>query len=159
MVSGQSSFGGAWPRSIKRRFLPASVAAALVLSSLLALCEAAEPAASLNIGRSAGRVQSGEASVYVRKFHGRKMVNGERFDSRSNSAAHRTLPLGTRLRVTNLENGRSAAVTIEDRGPYVRGRIIDVSPRTAEALGMQWQGVVAVEIVSLGSSRPSSGRG
>ena len=74
------------------------------------------------------------------------LANGERFDRNSNSAAHRTLPLGTRALVTNLETGRSEVVEIEDRGPHVRGRIIDVSPRTAERLGMREDGTAQVEV-------------
>jgi rare lipoprotein A len=64
----------------------------------------------------------------------------------SNMAAHRTLPFGTRARVTNLENGRSATVRVEDRGPFVGGRIIDVSPRTAERLGMREAGTAEVRV-------------
>ena len=95
----------------------------------------------------AARPQRGRASYYGRQFNGRRMANGRRFDPRSNSAANRTLPLGTRARVTNLENGRTRTVTIEDRGPHVPGRILDVSPRTAEELGMRDRGVAPVEVV------------
>jgi rare lipoprotein A len=93
--------------------------------------------------------QRGEASYYAPGFHGRRMANGERFDRNSNSAAHRTLPLGTRARVTNLETGRTEIVEIEDRGPHARGRIIDVSPRTAERLGMREEGTARVEVQPL----------
>jgi rare lipoprotein A len=75
------------------------------------------------------------------------MASGRRFDPRSDSAANRTLPLGTRARVTNLENGRTGTVTVEDRGPHVPGRILDVSPRTAQELGMRERGVAPVEVV------------
>jgi rare lipoprotein A len=95
---------------------------------------------------AAAQAQRGEASYYAPGLHGRRMANGERFDRNSNSAAHRTLPLGTRARVTNLETGRSEVVEIEDRGPHVRGRIIDVSPRTAERLGMREEGTARVEV-------------
>lgn len=95
------------------------------------------------------RTQRGEASYYGRRFHGRQMANGERFDPQSNSAAHRTLPLGTVARVTNLENGKSAVVEVEDRGPYARGRIIDVSPRTAERLDMKEEGTARVAVTPL----------
>jgi len=77
------------------------------------------------------------------------MANGERFDVNSNSAASRTLPLGTTARVTNLENGRTATVEIEDRGPRPRGRILDVSPRTADALAMRRDGTARVEIAPI----------
>jgi rare lipoprotein A len=95
------------------------------------------------------RSQQGRASYYADRFHGRKMANGERFDRNSNSAAHRSLPLGTVARVTNLENGRSTVVEIDDRGPYIRGRIIDLSPRTAERLAMKHQGTAPVAVTPL----------
>lgn len=92
------------------------------------------------------RSQRGTASYYAPKFNGRRMANGRRFDARSNSAAHRTLPLGTTAQVTNLENGRTATVKVEDRGPYARGRVIDLSPKTAQDLGMRDQGTAPVEV-------------
>jgi rare lipoprotein A len=91
------------------------------------------------------------------------MANGERFSNRSNSAASRTLPLGTTARVKNLETGRTASVKVEDRGPYARGRILDVSPRTAQELGMVREGTAPVEIAPVevpqrdGSTRPGTG--
>jgi rare lipoprotein A len=91
--------------------------------------------------------QRGLASYYhPHRFTGRTMANGERFDPRSNSAAHRTLPLGTEAMVTNLNTGESRRVVIDDRGPHIRGRIIDVSPRIAEELGMRGAGLARVEI-------------
>lgn len=91
--------------------------------------------------------QVGKASIYARRFAGRKMANGERMDPRSDNAASKTLPLGTRARVTNLDTGRSALVTIEDRGPYVRGRIVDLSPATAEQIGLTLkEGLARVEV-------------
>lgn len=89
----------------------------------------------------------GQASFYANHFHGKRMANGKRFRRNSDSAASRTLPLGTRARVKNLENGRTAMVTIEDRGPFKRGRVIDLSPSTATKLGMREQGVAMVEVV------------
>jgi rare lipoprotein A len=93
------------------------------------------------------------ASYYADFFAGRKMANGEPMRPQSNNAASRTLPLGTTAIVTNLENGRSAEVEIKDRGPYVVGRIIDVSPGTARELGMLEDGVVRVEVVPLSVPR------
>lgn len=94
--------------------------------------------------------QVGKASIYARKFAGRRMANGARMDPRGANAASKTLPLGTTARVTNLENGRSAVVTIEDRGPHVRGRIIDLSPATAQQIGLtREQGVAPVEVAAL----------
>lgn len=95
----------------------------------------------------AAKPHRGQASYYGPQFAGRQMANGERFDPRSNSAAHRTLPFGTVAQVTNLRNGRTETVVIEDRGPYVRGRVIDVSPSTAARLGMREEGVVPVQVV------------
>lgn len=114
---------------------------------------------------TSGRVQRGEASYYHPKLEGRPMANGEPFDARSNSAASRTLPLGTTARVTNMETGRSATIEVEDRGPYARGRILDVSPRTAEELGMKRDGTARVEIAPIevpqrdGGTRPGAGVG
>ena len=77
--------------------------------------------------------QSGIASVYG--YDGQKTASGERASSRGMTAAHRTLPFGTRVRVTNTRNGRSVVVRINDRGPFVRGRVIDLTPAAASALG------------------------
>ena len=96
-----------------------------------------------------GKKRLGNASHYHRKFDGRKMADGTRFASNAANAASKTLPLGTIAKVTNRANGRSAIVVIKDRGPYVDGRIIDVSPKTADDLGMREQGVVPVEVVPI----------
>ena len=77
--------------------------------------------------------QSGIASVYA--YSGEKTANGERAKPSGFTAAHRTLPFGTRVRVTNKNNGRSVTVRINDRGPFVRGRVIDLTPAAAHALG------------------------
>jgi rare lipoprotein A len=92
------------------------------------------------------QVQRGRASYYGAKLNGRRMANGARFNPNSNVAAHRTLPLGTRAQVTNLENGRTAMVQVADRGPYVGGRVIDLTPSTAAQLGMKEQGTAPVEV-------------
>jgi len=96
--------------------------------------------------------QVGLASWYGGKFHGRRTASGEVFDQNGPTAAHRTLPFGTHVRVINLENGRATVLRITDRGPFVRGRIIDVSRRAAEVLGFRNQGVtrVGIQIVQLG---------
>ncbi len=88
----------------------------------------------------------GFASFYAPEFHGRSTASGERYDSEGLSAAHRTLPFGTRVRVTNLKNGRSVVVTITDRGPFRRGRIVDVSRRAARDLGFLRAGVARVRL-------------
>ena len=111
-----------------------------------------------------GRVQRGRASYFGPGFDGRRMASGRRFDPRSDAAASKTLPLGTTARVTNLRNGRSARVRVEDRGPRAAtGRIADVSPKMAEELGMRRQGVAPVEVAPIavpqpdGSVRPGTG--
>jgi rare lipoprotein A len=94
-----------------------------------------------------GRKRVGVASVYARRFTGRKMADGTRMDPHDDNAASKTLPLGTEAKVTNLETGRSANVTIQDRGPYVKGRIVDLSPATAEQIGITpKEGVAKVEV-------------
>ncbi len=96
-----------------------------------------------------GKKKKGKASYYSRRFNGKRMADGTPMKPQSNNAASRTLPLGTTARVTNLENGKSAVVEIRDRGPYVRGRTIDVTPRTAEELGFKKQGVAPVEVAPI----------
>jgi rare lipoprotein A len=115
-------------------FLLAGVAAACI--SIIAAVANAAPSASQ---------QEGLASVYAKHFNGRNTASGERYDSRALTAAHRTLPLGTEIRVTNLENGKSVRVRINDRGPHVRGRIVDLSSSAAAALGFS-TGVARVRI-------------
>ena len=90
--------------------------------------------------------QQGEASWYGKQHHGRKTASGARFDQRGMTAAHPTLPLGTKATVTNLETGKSAEVTINDRGPYVKGRDIDVSKAAAEKIGFGKDGAAPVKI-------------
>lgn len=96
--------------------------------------------------------ETGIASWYGPQFHGRYTANGEVFDMYDLTAAHRTLPLPSRVRVTNLENGRSLIVRVNDRGPFARGRIIDLSRRAAQLLGFERRGTarVRVQIVSDG---------
>jgi len=83
------------------------------------------------------------------------MANGKRMDPRDDNAASKTLPLGTTAKVTNLETGRSAVVTIEDRGPYVKGRIVDLSPATAQSIGITPQnGLADVEVTPIAVPQP-----
>ena len=99
--------------------------------------------------------QKGLASVYSDHLNGKKTASGERYDSSGLTAAHRTLPLGAEIRVTNLANGRSVQVRINDRGPHVQGRIVDLSSRAAAALGMR-TGVARVRLEIL--SQPAEVR-
>jgi len=92
------------------------------------------------------RAQVGIASWYGGRHQGRLTASGEVFDENLLTAAHRTLPLHTRARVTNLENGCSVIVRVNDRGPYVQGRVIDLSARAAEALHMTQKGLALVRI-------------
>jgi rare lipoprotein A len=142
--------------SIKRSCLLASVALASGLafaadsvgtSPHAAPAKATRPAAT---SPAVPKRQVGKASFYADRFAGRKMANGKRMDPNDDNAASRTLPLGTKARVTNLDTGRSAIVTIEDRGPYVDGRIVDLSPATAQKIGLEKkQGLAPVEVVPL----------
>jgi rare lipoprotein A len=93
-----------------------------------------------------GPVILGNASWYGGAFHGRRTANGERFDMHAMTAAHKSLPFGTEVRVTNRENGKAVIVRINDRGPYVAKRIIDLSREAAAAIGMIEDGVVLVKI-------------
>lgn len=95
---------------------------------------------------AAERVEEGLASWYGRKFHGRTTASGERYDMNALTAAHRSLPFGTRVEVLNLRNGRAVVVRINDRGPFVDGRIVDVSREAARALDMVEAGVVPVRL-------------
>ncbi len=96
-----------------------------------------------------GKPRKGKASYYAKKFHGKKMADGTPMNPQSNVAASKTLPLGTKAKVTNLNNGKSEVVEIRDRGPYVGGRIVDLSPKTAENLGIKKSGVAPVEVKPL----------
>ena len=88
----------------------------------------------------------GLASYYGKKFHGRKTASGERYNMQAFTAAHRRLPFGSMVRVTRLKDGRSVTVRINDRGPFVKGRIIDLSYAAARQLGMLAEGVANVGI-------------
>lgn len=93
-----------------------------------------------------GCAEEGLASWYGGKFQGRRTASGEIFDTRQLTAAHRTLPFGTRVRVTHLETERSVVVRINDRGPFVEGRIVDLSQAAAAAIGMGGAGVARVRL-------------
>jgi rare lipoprotein A len=101
-----------------------------------------------------GRPQRGRASYYGREFYGRKMANGRRFDPNLNIAASRSLPLGTIARVKNLRTKQETTVKVEDRGPYVPGRILDVAPRAADDLGIRKRGVAPVMVEPIAVPQP-----
>ena len=110
----------------------------LLLIALFALC---------NIFTLTIQAQSdGKASYYSNGLHGRKMSNGERYDCNAFTCAHRTLPFGTRLKITNPRNGKSVIVRVTDRGPFVRGRVVDLSYAAARELGTLASGVAYVKV-------------
>ncbi len=96
---------------------------------------------------SAGFEQQGKATWYGPKFHGRKTASGERYNMNRLTAAHKTLPFGTLVEVTNLNNGQSVVVRINDRGPFARGCVIDLSKAAAKQIGLG--GSAPVEIIAL----------
>lgn len=104
-----------------------------------------------------GDTLSGKASYYHDSLHGRQTASGEIYNKSAMTAAHKHLPLGTRVRVTNVKTGKSIKVKINDRGPFIKGRIIDLSRRAATKLGMIEKGVVdvKVEILSVPKRRGS----
>lgn len=102
------------------------------------------------ITSAAGFSENGIASWYGKKFHGRKTANGEIYNMYAMTAAHKTLPMNTWVRVYNLENNRRIDVRINDRGPFVTGRIVDLSYTGAKKLGMADQGTAKVKLVALG---------
>ncbi len=101
------------------------------------------------------QTQIGIASYYGKKFHKKRTANGEIFNMYKVSAAHKSYPLGTKVRVTNLENGKSIKLVINDRGPFVKGRIIDLSYRAARKLDFVNQGTtkVRINVIRLGDNK------
>lgn len=113
----------------------------------LAVAIAAQSAEPVATEASVLWVETGVASFYASKFQGRRTANGERYNSQALSAAHQSLPFGTRVRVTSLISGKTVVVRINDRGPFVAGRIIDLSRAAAQALRLR--GLMQVEIEQL----------
>src|SRR6187455_1655262 len=119
----------------------------LYLSFFLSICASSVMA----------QVQTGKASFYADKFEGVYTASGEKYKHNKLTGAHKTLPFGTKVRVTNLANNQSVEVVINDRGPYVDGRIIDISKSAAEQLGFINQGLaeVKLEVVDPGDGKAS----
>ena len=105
-------------------------------------------------GLDVGIKDRGIASWYGEQFHGKQAANGELFDMMALTAAHRTLPLGSMVRVVNLTNGKHVRVRINDRGPYVNGRILDLSQAAAVKLGMVQNGLSVIQLEVVGDRRP-----
>lgn len=118
---------------------------ALVVLSLLA------PTSTLaeDLDEEPTRSSVGLASFYAKSLHGRRTASGERLDRLALTAAHRSYPFGTRVRVVNLANGKSVVVRINDRGPHVASRIIDLTEAGAKAIGLWRKGVISVRIEPL----------
>ncbi|MGY2290478.1 septal ring lytic transglycosylase RlpA family protein [Pseudomonas sp. SDO528_S397] len=98
-----------------------------------------------------GYDETGTASYYGARHHGNRTASGEPFNQNALTAAHRRLPFGTQVKVTNLDNDKSVVVRINDRGPHTRGRLIDVSRKAAEQLGMLGSGTARVRVQALGN--------
>ena len=120
----------------------------LFLLSALALGLAAPPAQAQRIApggkRAEARVQSGVASYYARSLHGNRTANGERYNHGAMTVAHKSLPFGTLLRVTSKRSGRAVLVRVNDRGPFIRGRVLDLSGAAADRLRMKGRGTARV---------------
>jgi rare lipoprotein A len=103
------------------------------------------------------QTQTGKASFYADKFEGVQTASGEKYKRKKLTGAHKTLPFGTKVRVTNLENDKSVEITINDRGPYVEGRIVDVSKAAADKLGFLHKGLaeVKLEVIDPGDGKVS----
>jgi rare lipoprotein A len=125
----------------------AAAVSAFVPSARAEVPQAASPAAAPQKLDLSGHKRVGKASFYATRFAGRKMADGNPMNPLDDNAASKTLPLGTTAKVTNLKTGQSAIVTIQDRGPYVKGRIVDLSPSTAQKIGItRTIGVAPVEV-------------
>lgn len=116
----------------------------LILCTLLASC-----AGQQSIIDPHGYDEKGTASFYGARHQGKRTASGERFDQATLTAAHRRLPFDTQVQVTNLANGRSVVVRVNDRGPHARSRLIDLSRAAAEKLGMVGSGTAQVRVQSL----------
>ena len=104
-----------------------------------------------------GRKEEGAASVYAPRFNGRRMADGRRFDTNQTAAASKTLPLGTIAKVTNLESGKTTTVTVEDRGPFVDNRILDLPQKAADQIGLtKSQGVTQVVVAPIAVPQPDN---
>ena len=114
----------------------------VLLSLILSGCSSAPSA-------SKGVIEKGKASYYADKYHGRTTASGEVFNQQALSAAHQTLGFGSRVKVTNIANNKSVIVTINDRGPFIRGRIIDLSKKAFSQIASVKQGVIDVTVERL----------
>lgn len=146
--------------TVPRAVVAAAIAAALGLTACTGSSPRFSPSAAphMQVGGSYTALEEGMASYYAEEFNGRKTSNGEVFDMNSLTAAHRSLPFNTTVKVTNLDNGQSVVVRINDRGPFIEGRIIDLSLAGAKAIGMIGAGTaqVRLEVVEFGPDSTKS---
>jgi rare lipoprotein A len=129
----------------------------LLVLGTLAACAA--PARSRAVPVAIGHEESGLASWYGHPYHGRRTASGEVYDMGQMTAAHRTMPFGTWVRVTSTNTGRSVEVRINDRGPFEKGRIIDLSYAAAQRLGVVGPGVIPVRLRVIAPSERRAGGG
>ena len=127
--------------------VPAIAAATPIASDALADTDTLTDTMSMSVGAVLSRLETGIASWYGGRFHGRKTASGEAFNMDALTAAHPKLPFGSWVRVRNLGNGRSVDVRINDRGPYIKRRIIDLSRAAARALGVQGTNQVEISLL------------
>lgn len=138
-----------------KNLLLASVLAGVAAALLGTPAHARTPTRAKASQDLSGHKRVGKASFYAKHLAGKKMADGTRLDPQHDVAASKTLPLGTTAKVTNLENGKSAVVTIKDRGPYVKGRIVDLSPAAAAKVGITPKhGTAQVEVTPISVPQP-----
>lgn len=131
---------------MKKILARASVLMPLVFVAACNTTASVDPSSTGSISPTGKVLQKGTASWYGPGFHGRKTASGERFNSYDMTAAHPSLPFGTKLRVVNEENGRSVVVRVNDRGPFAHKRIIDLAKGPAQALGLMSSGTAYVSL-------------
>lgn len=117
-----------------------------IILTTISACSQTPPNSKSNIKHRIANHETGKASYYADKYQGRQTANGERFNQNARTAAHKTLAFGTLVQVTNKRNGRSVVVRVNDRGPFVKGRIIDLSKSAFSAIADRRLGVVEVVV-------------
>ena len=135
-----------------RRCVGFACAAILLVAPIVAIgAEGAAPAGALT--GAAGETQTGLAAVYNKRLNGHKTASGARYNAKAMTAAHQTLPFGTKVKVTNLKNHKSVTVKINDRGPTQAGRILDLSGAAAKALGIKSTATAEVKLEVVGAAK------
>jgi rare lipoprotein A len=138
---------------------PLALAAVLVVASSLSHAQsAASPSPAAATAAPEAAASDGKVAYYGRKFAGRKTANGERFNPNAMTMAHKTLPMGTMVKVTNTNNGKNAVVRVNDRGPTTPDRVGDLSLAAAKRIGMVRSGVVEAKLETVGTARAGKSR-